>query len=319
MTEQNLNELSHDLRELERDFKKKIEPYRSELWRYCYHLTGSPWDAEDLVQDTLLKSLSMLAKVFQPVHTKAYLFKIASNLWIDQTRKKKAAVTPIENVTLQDESMSHNFHVMEHVEILVEQLTPTQFVTLILGDVFLYRGKEIATIIGSSEQAVHTNLHRARHIMKQSQVELDGGEKKQPKPNLTPSPVVKTILQGFRTKDPERIASVLDENLVTDIVHSGYEIGLNETKKNSLNDWKEVVDAQLDIVVDYIELWGLPVIVEMERKQDQQLYLNNVHYMEVTDDHVTYWKFFCFSWDLMNKTAEELDVQLNAEYFYHIF
>ncbi|WP_432767210.1 RNA polymerase sigma factor [Rossellomorea marisflavi] len=51
-----LESLGSPLRDLEREFKEKIEPYRSDLWRYCRTLTRSPWDAEDLVQDTLLRA-----------------------------------------------------------------------------------------------------------------------------------------------------------------------------------------------------------------------------------------------------------------------
>lgn len=48
-----------------------IEPYRKELWSYCLRITGSPWDAEDLFQDTILKLFSSLSSVShrqQPIH-----------------------------------------------------------------------------------------------------------------------------------------------------------------------------------------------------------------------------------------------------------
>ena|SRR5690625_6547681 len=69
-----------------------VAPYRSELWNYCRKITGSPWDAEDLLQDTLLKafaSLSALSHRAQPIQTRAYLFRVATNHWIDQCRKNK--------------------------------------------------------------------------------------------------------------------------------------------------------------------------------------------------------------------------------------
>ncbi|MGX1265331.1 DNA-directed RNA polymerase specialized sigma24 family protein [Rossellomorea marisflavi] len=44
---EDLESLGSPLRDLEREFKEKIEPYRSSLWRYCRTLTRSPWDAED--------------------------------------------------------------------------------------------------------------------------------------------------------------------------------------------------------------------------------------------------------------------------------
>ncbi|MGM7681279.1 RNA polymerase sigma factor [Cytobacillus sp. Hm23] len=319
MSTNNLNELGDSLRSIDQAFKKQIEPYRQDLWRFCMHLTKSPWDAEDLVQDTLLKSLSVLAKVYQPVNTKSYLFKIASNLWIDQMRKTKKHTDIIQATASQDKLDNYQFELIEHLEIVIASLTPIQYVTLILGDVFLFKGKEIAEIIGSSQSAVNTNLHRARNIMKKKHLDLQEVFLKDYKKDVQTSRAMNLLLEGFRKKDVKLISSLLDENIVTDIVHSGFEMGANETRNNSLNDWHNIVRDQQDIVVNYIELWGQRVLVEMEKKLDNELYLNNIHYLEITDNKITYWKFYCFSWDIMKRAAETLEVQLNARYYYHIF
>ncbi|MFD1737625.1 RNA polymerase sigma factor [Bacillus salitolerans] len=316
----NLNGLSNDLRNIEREFKHKIEPYRTDLWKYCYKLTRSPWDAEDLVQETLLKSLSMLAKLFQPVNTKAYLFKIATNLWIDQVRKH-------HNVMLFDEHLfqqidtDEDLHLYENIEILVKELTPIQYVVLLLADSFQYKGKEIAEILATTEGAVHTNLSRARDCLRKSKSNetKKHSSRKSINREVTTNSEIDVLLKGFREKDPVLIASILDDNVVTDITHSGVEMGKKETLKNSLKDWTEIVHTQHIIYSEYVELWGRPVILEFERKQDQKLYLNNIHFFEIIDSKVTYWKFYCFSWDIMQLVARELEVGLNAEYFYHIF
>jgi len=79
-----LEQLEHSTRELQRKFNDVIAPDREALWRYCMLLTKSPWDAEDLMQETLLKAYASLAQLFQPIYPKPYLFRIASNTWIDQ-------------------------------------------------------------------------------------------------------------------------------------------------------------------------------------------------------------------------------------------
>ena len=169
LSESHLDHLSEDIRLIERQFKEKIEPFRSDLWRYCYRLTGSPWDAEDLVQDTLLKSLSILAKLYQPVKTKSYIFRIATNLWIDQLRKGNGRVTVSNyDLVIEDKASQNAFSVMENLEVLIQQLTPVQYVTLLLADVFLFKGKEIAEILNSSESAIYTSLSRARNTLRQN-------------------------------------------------------------------------------------------------------------------------------------------------------
>jgi RNA polymerase sigma-70 factor (ECF subfamily) len=69
-----------------------VEPLRGDLYRYCRRLAGSIWDAEDLVQDTLLRAFGSIARrddqrqyCGEPGdvrNARAYLFRIVSNLWI---------------------------------------------------------------------------------------------------------------------------------------------------------------------------------------------------------------------------------------------
>ena len=74
-----------------RRFLETYEPLRSPLYRYCRYLTRSPWDAEDLAQDALARAFVTLARMNgqEPANPRAWLFRIASNLWIDATRRHR--------------------------------------------------------------------------------------------------------------------------------------------------------------------------------------------------------------------------------------
>lgn len=81
------DELVDPIREAWHCFIERTEPLRPESFRYCHSLTGSVWDGEDLVQDTLMRAFARLSKATQPIqNVRAYLFRIASNLWIDKYR-----------------------------------------------------------------------------------------------------------------------------------------------------------------------------------------------------------------------------------------
>src|ERR1700745_836550 len=68
-------------------FLETYEPLRPELYRYCRHLTRSPWDAEDLVQDTLARAFVTLALTDEPPpNPRAWLFRVASNRWLNHVR-----------------------------------------------------------------------------------------------------------------------------------------------------------------------------------------------------------------------------------------
>src|SRR5206468_8945027 len=74
-----------------RRFLETYEPLRSPLYRYCRYLTRSPWDAEDLAQDALARAFVTLARMNgqEPTNPRAWLFRIASNLWIDAKRRHR--------------------------------------------------------------------------------------------------------------------------------------------------------------------------------------------------------------------------------------
>jgi RNA polymerase sigma-70 factor (ECF subfamily) len=71
-------------------FVETFEPLRPELYRYCPALTRNAWDAEDLVQDALARGLVTLGCLFQEIENpRAWMFRVASNLWIDRQRRKR--------------------------------------------------------------------------------------------------------------------------------------------------------------------------------------------------------------------------------------
>src|SRR6266404_8240376 len=87
---------AEEVRQAWHRFLQRTEPCRPELHRYCRALTGSVWDAEDLVQDTLLRAFAKLGEVSLRIdNPKAYLFRIASNLWVDHFRRTEWG-TPLE-------------------------------------------------------------------------------------------------------------------------------------------------------------------------------------------------------------------------------
>jgi RNA polymerase sigma-70 factor (ECF subfamily) len=79
MTTNNLSAVAEAIRGPFQQFTQEFEPLRPELYRYCRYLTRTPWDAEDLVQDTLVRAFMLLGTSHgAPVHPKAWLFRVAS-------------------------------------------------------------------------------------------------------------------------------------------------------------------------------------------------------------------------------------------------
>src|SRR5260370_21956080 len=72
----------------------RLAPLRPALHGYCRRLSGNLWDAEDLVQDTLLRAFRTLGSVHARIENpRAYLLRTATNLWIDTVRRRGSEAT----------------------------------------------------------------------------------------------------------------------------------------------------------------------------------------------------------------------------------
>lgn len=159
--ENELLSLSKEMDQMNVAFNKIFQPYRRPLWNYCRKLTGSAWDAEDLFQETLLKAFSSLSRVKQAINPKSYIFRMATNTWMDSYRKNRVELEEFELEDLQAEQHVSFGEVYEAIETMVQILPPKQASVPLLVDMYQFTSSETAEIIGSTEGAVYSLLKRA--------------------------------------------------------------------------------------------------------------------------------------------------------------
>jgi RNA polymerase sigma-70 factor (ECF subfamily) len=156
--------------------EETIEAYRPYLFSIAYRMLGSAMDAEDMVQETYIRSS---AAPKEPIRSlKAYLTTIISRLCIDQLnlarRKREQYVGPwLPEPILTASEVSDP---QEHVELeesislafllLLEQLQPFERAVFLLREVFEYEFAEIATILGKSEAASRRSFSRAKQHLR---------------------------------------------------------------------------------------------------------------------------------------------------------
>ncbi|MCF6411211.1 RNA polymerase sigma factor [Pseudalkalibacillus salsuginis] len=80
MITESLCTIVKDTRSLHNYFEKEIEPFRKDLWNYCRYVTCSPWEGEDLFQETLLKAFAMLPQIWQPLNISSVLQPITGSM-----------------------------------------------------------------------------------------------------------------------------------------------------------------------------------------------------------------------------------------------
>src|SRR3954447_2853563 len=142
-------------------FLDTYEPLRSDLYRYCRHLTRSPWDAEDLAQDTMARAFVTLGQMGgPPPNPRAWLFRVASNLWLDHLRRQRRED---RRGAHEEPSVGNDARAArEAAGTLLGQLAPQERAAVILKDVFDLSLEEIAEALSTTTGAVKAALHRGR-------------------------------------------------------------------------------------------------------------------------------------------------------------
>src|SRR6185503_11230732 len=161
-----------------KSMEETFETYRPYLFSIAYRMLGSAMDAEDMVQETYIRSS---AAPKEPIRSlKAYLTTIISRLCMDQLdlarRKRELYVGPWLPEPILTATASEAADPEAHVEtaesislaflVLLEQFQPFERAVFLLREVFEYEFAEIAAILGKSEAACRRSFSRAKQHLR---------------------------------------------------------------------------------------------------------------------------------------------------------
>jgi len=162
------------------EFDELVVPMTDALQSFALKMTGSMDDADDLVQETLLKAYRFFHKFEKGTNIKAWLFSIMKNSFINEYRKqaKQPGKVDYDDISNFYENIKSNEVEFSHIvgdsfsNVLDDDITqalaalPTDFQTIIiLSDIEGYNYEEIAEFMSCPIGTVRSRLHRARKMM----------------------------------------------------------------------------------------------------------------------------------------------------------
>jgi RNA polymerase sigma-70 factor (ECF subfamily) len=179
----------------------QLEAYRSELTAFCYRMLGSPFEAEDAVQDTMLRAWRSADRFEGRSSLRSWLYRIATNVCMDMLSGRQKRARPMD-LGPSREPVEANLNTLPEVTWLepipdgvavpedgdpaevaearesirlafvaaLQHLPPRQRAVLILCEVLRWKASEVAELLETSVASVNSALQRARATLEASNV-----------------------------------------------------------------------------------------------------------------------------------------------------
>jgi RNA polymerase sigma-70 factor (ECF subfamily) len=222
------------------DLELELERHRAELTAYAYRMLGSGFEAEDAVQEALLRAWKSLDRFEGRSSVRSWLYSIVTNVCLDMLGGKERRTRPMDlaparsaDVPLPD-ALPENVWVLpvpddrvvpesgDPSEVLearesirlafiaaLQHLPPRQRAVLILREVLRWKASEVAELLDTSVASVNSALQRARATL--ASVRIDDAETLQPADDDQRALLTRYV-DAFERYDMESLTSLLRED-----------------------------------------------------------------------------------------------------------
>jgi RNA polymerase sigma-70 factor (ECF subfamily) len=223
------------------DLEHRLEQHRSELVGYCYRMLGSPFEAEDAVQDTFLRAWRGFDRFEGRAAFRSWLYRIATNVCLDMLGARNRRARPMD-LGPSVEPIESNLNTLAEVTFIepiptslvssesdpaevavqrdtirlafvaaLQHLPARQRAVLILCEVLRWKASEVAELLDTSVASVNSALQRARATLEEREIEATDA--------IAPmDPAQREFLEryvdAFQRYDVEALTALLREDAV---------------------------------------------------------------------------------------------------------
>jgi RNA polymerase sigma-70 factor, ECF subfamily len=259
-----------------------LEQYRRELVGYCYRMLGSIHEAEDAVQDTMLRAWRALATFEDRAGLRPWLYRIATNVCIDMLKGRARRALPMDvgppaagelrrgdarpeatwigpapdSLILPpagdpaERTVSRESVRLAFIAAL-QHLAPRQRAVLILRDVLRWRAAEVATLLETSADAVNSALRRARAAL--GAVDRDAAPRQPPDDERA---LLAAYVDAFERNDVDALVGLLRDDAILEM--PPFELWLRGP--DDIRRWLVAVDALGQEHMAPVEANGSPAV-----------------------------------------------------------
>jgi RNA polymerase sigma-70 factor (ECF subfamily) len=223
----------------EAKFGALVERYRHELQVHCYRMLGSLTDAEDHVQETLLRAWRSRSSFAGRSTIRAWLYRIATNACLDTLRTRPERVIPLGDGTspppseipwlqpypdrlLDLAAPSHDqpdalVVARETIELAylaaIQLLPPNQRAVLIVRDVLGWSAAETAALLDTSVASVTSALQRARATLKDHRPEAPAAWTPPSEPSADERALLQRYMDAHARADAPALIAMMREDI----------------------------------------------------------------------------------------------------------
>jgi RNA polymerase sigma-70 factor (ECF subfamily) len=217
----------------------ELEQHRPELTAYCYRMLGSPFEAEDAVQETLLRAWQGLDRFEGRAALRSWLYRIATNVCLDmlQGRERRARpmdltsawavdgpigrtlpettwIEPVPSALLSAEGDPAEMAVSRETIRLafvaaLQHLAPRQRAVLILCEVLRWKAAEVAELLDTTVASVNSALQRARATLEERGLSATD---QAPALDDSDQELLTRYVQAFERYDMDELTSLIKED-----------------------------------------------------------------------------------------------------------
>jgi RNA polymerase sigma-70 factor (ECF subfamily) len=212
-----------------------LSPFRPQLHRFCRRLTGDIWEAEDLLQDTILRGFGVLGSLHHTIRNpRGYLLRIATNSWFDALRRRDLETRTLPATTADEFTPADPAEVRGASTRLLQLLAPQERAAVVMKEVFDMSLEEIAQVLGTTVGGVKAALHRGRSHLRDSQ------SGRSPRRTPPAEAIVKRFVELLNGSDLKGLLELMLDTGTVEMPGSLVETGRNEFERKGSWFWHAV-------------------------------------------------------------------------------